>query len=637
MRGTILIVLCLIAILFLSGCQVNPELERKYFSVIGEGTVEEKEVEIPDVIVIESIKIPALAGDRVKPDREVDIIVTLKNRDVNKPITLTYVGISDAGIFTCIDCEKDGETSISPGQLKTFSFTVKAPSNEGTIAYSGHLEFSAKYKYKSTRLATITFIGKDDYMDYLESGGKVSVSIINIPSDGPVELDLDISNIHQPVVVGDGVMSSRLQISENPVYNSDLVNEITDSFFGKVVFAADCSAGDTGWGEAEEFGCTGYNRRCFGGNCIECDGKMVNGLCWYEGLNSDNNCNQVCLNEGGVYNNCNWVDSGSCVACKTFHPSASCATGIYNYAPFYDPDTDFCYSAIPDCSVTIPSPPYPTDSTRICACNGDKIVSGDPKECPYECHDMIYCNLYGTDTLLISDCPIGTICCNTPCLHDCITAYNCAAKLGSNEGSHGCTGINICCKPLGGSEPDCKCSDGTPCSQCSSSKPRYCDSTGKMVDQCGTCGCPTDKPNCQSDGSCTSSGGGSSGGSGGGSSISLEDKGEHQIYMEVLNKGSGEIDVIDSGNLDISFEDMTLEVCSEEFGGEGCGGTSTTNSEDIVIRGSNPFRYYFSFTPNSNIIGGNSITTTKKVEVSAEYIYRLPQTIDILVSPRAEI
>ncbi len=605
MRGAILIILCLISILFISGCtdfDLNPELERKYFSVIGEGTVEEKEVEIPDVIVIESIKIPALAGGRVKPDREIDIIVTLKNRDVNKPITLTYAGISDAGIFTCIDCGEAKEISISPGQLKTFSFTVKAPSNDGTIAYSGHLEFSAKYKYKSTRLATITFIGKDDYMDYLESGGKVSVSIINIPSDGPVELDLDISNIHQPVVIGDGVMSSKLQISENPFDNSYLVNEIADSFFGKVVFAADCSAGNTGWGEAEEFGCVGNDKRCYGGACIQCDGKMVNGLCWYEGSNSNENCNQICLNKGGVYNNCNWVDSGSCVACKTFHPSASCATGIYKYAPFYDPDTDFCFSAIPDCSATIPVPPYPTDSTRICACNGDKIVAYSEK-CPYECLTISDCLAkFGTSEGQ-KDCNMGEICCNTPCLYECLTTYNCAAKLGTNEGTHGCTGSNICCKPLGGGD----------------------DSEGGSSD---------DSDGSSSDDSGSSDGSGSSGSS---SSFSYEDKGEHQIYLEVLNKGSGEIDVIDSGNLDISFEDMTLEVCSEEFGGESCGGTATFNNEAIVVRGSNPFRYYFSFTPNTNIIGSNSITTTKKVEVSAEYIYRLPQTIDILVSPRAEI
>ncbi|RLJ01065.1 MAG: hypothetical protein DRP06_00255 [Candidatus Aenigmatarchaeota archaeon] len=630
MRGTILIILCLISVLFISGCTVNPELEKKYFSVIGEGTIEEKEVEIPDVIVIDNIKIPALAGGKVKPSREVDIIVTLKNRDVNKPITLTYAGISDPGIFTCIDCGRNGETSISPGQLKTFSFTVKAPSNDGTIAYSGHLEFSAKYRYKSTRLATITFIGKDDYMDYLESGGKVSVSIINIPSDGPVELDLDISNIHQPVVVDGGVMSSKLQSSEK---NSELVNKITDSFFGKIVFAADCSAGDTNWGKASNYGCAGNDKRCFGGNCIQCDGKMVNGLCWYEGLNSNNDCDQICLNEGGVYNNCNWVDSNSCVACKNFHPSASCASGSWKYAPFYDPVTNFCHNAIPDCGAEIPDP-FDKNSARICACNGDKIVSSDPEKCSYECLTISDCLAkFGTNEGQ-KNCNIGYICCNTPCLHDCVTTYSCAAKLGTNEGSHGCTGSNICCKPLGDGT-GCKCSDGTSCNQCTSSKPRYCDSTGNIIDKCGTCECPSDKPNCQSDGSCTSSGGGSGGG--GNPSSSYEDKGEHQIYMEVLNKGSGEIDVIDTGNLDISFEDMTLEVCSEEFGGEGCGGTATFNNEPIVVRGSNPFRYYFSFTPNTNIIGSNSITTTKKVEISAEYIYRLPQTIEILVSPRAEI
>ena len=593
MRVKIIIGLCLISILFISGCtNLNPELEKKYCSIIGICNVVVKDVEIPDVIVIDNIKIPALAGGRVKPNRNIDILVTLKNRDVDKPITLTYASISDPGIFTCIDCKKNNETSISPGQLKTFSFTVKSPSNKGTIALPGHLEFSVKYKYRSTRLATITFIGKNDYMDYLESGGKVPVSIINIPSDGPVELNLDISNIHQPVVIDDeSIMSSKLQSNENPFDNSDLVNEITDSFIGKIVFAADCSAGDTDWGEAASLGCSGNNRRCFGGNCIECDGKMVNGLCWYEGSNSNENCNQVCSTRNGVYNgNCNWKDNDSCAVCKTFHPTAGCSSGGgIKPAPYYNPSPSCCYSSndYSDCTATIPAPLYSADSTRICACNGNKIVV-------------------------------------------------------------------------------CKCSEGTSCNQCTPFKPLYCDSTGTLVHKCKICGCPSDKPNCQSDGSCGSSGGDSdsgsdsdgSGGSGSGgsssgegsgssggsessssssSSSSYEDKGEHQIYLEVLNKGSGEIDMIGAGNLDISFEDMNLEVCSKEFGGEGCSGTSTSNNENITVRGSNPFRYYFSFTPNPGIIKSDSITATKKVEVSAEYIYRLPQTIDILVSPRAEI
>ena len=51
-------------------------------------------MEIPDVIVIKKIDIPLMAGGRVKPNRGVDIFVTLENRDLDKPITLTYVGIN---------------------------------------------------------------------------------------------------------------------------------------------------------------------------------------------------------------------------------------------------------------------------------------------------------------------------------------------------------------------------------------------------------------------------------------------------------------------------------------------------------------------------------------------------------------
>ena len=50
-----------------------------------------------------------------------------------------------------------------------------------------------------------------------------------------------------------------------------------------------------------------------------------------------------------------------------------------------------------------------------------------------------------------------------------------------------------CCKAM-------TCSDGTAYSQCSATKPKYCDN-GNLVDKCSVCGCPSGY-NCQSDGEC---------------------------------------------------------------------------------------------------------------------------------------
>lgn len=325
MRRLFLAIL-LVSVVFISGCTNNgfPPVGGKYCKAIGLCTVEEKPVEIPDVIVIKKIDIPLMAEGRIKPDREIDIFVTLENRDLDKPITLTYVGINP-GIFTCVDCSDKGV--INPGQEKTFSFKVTSPDNPGTMALEAHLEVSAKYGYTSTRLATITYITKDTYIEYLQSGGKIPVNIINVPSDGPVELNLDISKIQQPVIIDE-------------------------------------------------------------------------------------------------------------------------------------------------------------ESTKL-------------------------------------------------------------------------------------------------------------------------------------------------------------SKGKYQIYLEVMNKGSGEIDKILPGDLTINFEKIELGTCSEEFGGESCSGNSVSNTDNITVRGQKPFRYYFSFNPSDSIENElskdeNRLTTTKKITASADYTYRIFKKVDILVSPRAE-
>ena len=208
MKSKILIVF-LILVLF-SGCIDTLPVGGKYCSEIGLCKVEEKPVEIPDIITIEEVKVLPIVGNRVKPDAKLEIIVTLKNRDEDKPVTLTEVRINP-GIFTCIDCEEK-MLELNPGQIKTLTFIVTAPPNEGTLALPAHLEVSVEYKYTSSRLATITFIDRGTFVEYIEGGGKIDVSIINVPSDGPVELYLDISKIQQPVILDETTLNFYLEV-----------------------------------------------------------------------------------------------------------------------------------------------------------------------------------------------------------------------------------------------------------------------------------------------------------------------------------------------------------------------------------------------------------------------------------------
>ncbi len=190
----------LVSLVFISGCVDNGfPVGGKYCKAIGLCNVEEKEVEIPDVIVIKKVDIPLLKGGEITPNRTFNILVTLKNKDADNIIELEYVGINP-GIFTCVDCKKTNK-KINPGQEKTFSFKVTSPDNPGTITLEGHLEVSVKYKYSSTRLATITYVTEDTYIEYSQSEGNIPLDILNVPSDGPVELYLDISKIKQPVII----------------------------------------------------------------------------------------------------------------------------------------------------------------------------------------------------------------------------------------------------------------------------------------------------------------------------------------------------------------------------------------------------------------------------------------------------
>jgi hypothetical protein len=92
-----------------------------------------------------------------------------------------------------------------------------------------------------------------------------------------------------------------------------------------------CSAGscvntpDTKWG-AGTYSCTGSDKRCYRGSCIQCGGWSAYGFCWYTG-SAGGSCTSACASRGGVYGgNCAWSGQpsdcsvplhfvGSCISC----------------------------------------------------------------------------------------------------------------------------------------------------------------------------------------------------------------------------------------------------------------------------------------------------------------------------------
>jgi len=104
---------------------------------------------------------------------------------------------------TGVKCEITGKSMFS-GAENNFPFTIKASDNVGSTALTGTIQVSVKYKYKSTRTTTISYLPRDVYIDYKNSGKQIATSIVNMPSDGPVEAYIDISSLGQPILYDSG-------------------------------------------------------------------------------------------------------------------------------------------------------------------------------------------------------------------------------------------------------------------------------------------------------------------------------------------------------------------------------------------------------------------------------------------------
>jgi len=109
--------------------------------------------------------------------------------------------------------------------------------------------------------------------------------------------------------------------------------------------ATACSnAPNTNWG-ANLYNCTGSNKRCYGGVCRTCGGKLYpdncggcagqgSVACWYM-TSTYESCAERCASHGGCVN-ADINDNTSCSVCKMWYPSASCTYYNGGSAPYYD-------------------------------------------------------------------------------------------------------------------------------------------------------------------------------------------------------------------------------------------------------------------------------------------------------------
>ncbi len=164
------------------------------------GLCEKKVVEErPEVIIIKEIKV--LPSKEVKANEDVDVYITLKNKDSEKELKDVEAKISNPGDFGCknpTNCLY--KLTMHPLQEKTLHFKLKAPNFQGTMHIPETLTFSVSFKYDSHTTKSVWLIGKEKYKKYLEAGRRVPTTLSESKSKGPVRIDLSI-DAEQPVSI----------------------------------------------------------------------------------------------------------------------------------------------------------------------------------------------------------------------------------------------------------------------------------------------------------------------------------------------------------------------------------------------------------------------------------------------------
>ncbi|MGC9310957.1 MAG: hypothetical protein ACP5E4_04525 [Candidatus Aenigmatarchaeota archaeon] len=202
-RQTLQIAVSLLLVVFLSGCTENDiigsSFGSEYCSAVGNCKVEEAPPRITDVLQIQTIEARPMAENRVKPDSEITLFVTVQNMHDQKPLHINWIGISNKQSFICSGTCEETNMELNPGAMRKFSFDLTSPSNSGTLAIPQTIEIAAEYSYDSSTLTTFSYMNEDTFKDYLESGARAATTLTNIASEAPVELKV-IYGFQQPAI-----------------------------------------------------------------------------------------------------------------------------------------------------------------------------------------------------------------------------------------------------------------------------------------------------------------------------------------------------------------------------------------------------------------------------------------------------
>ncbi|AJF60744.1 MAG: hypothetical protein QT03_C0001G1265 [archaeon GW2011_AR10] len=376
--------------------------------------------------------------------------------------------------------------------------------------------------------------------------GTIAVVVLSLPPT-PVPVDGN-GGVPSSIACSDGTPASNCAVKQ-PFYCDETGNLVENFCFGL----------DKAVGTSDDCGCQAETACSNSGECVQitsleeikCSDGTLAGSC--------SATKPFSCDENGVLKNscsaCGCPDGYSCEAsgsCAPIAPSdaIACSDGTSvdscsTLKPFYCSSsgsllTEFCFG--PDRAVGTSDdcgcPQYyscnsegscESDVISTSNCSDSSLLNTCSQQKPFYCNSagtLVNNFCFGPDRVSgnADDCGCAA---GSECLPDgsCIVAFvfnscsdgtefgscsqtkpflcNDAGILESNCSVCGCTqgfacNISGACSPI---VPSLYCSNGTRLNSCSVLKPKYCNSSGELVDNCASCGCP-DNYSCQQNGLC---------------------------------------------------------------------------------------------------------------------------------------
>lgn len=148
-----------------------------------------EEVETADVLVIDEIKTVPEAP--IYPGSNVELIISLKNKDERKSIHYT-LDLFDPSIFTVVGpSKKTGRILPSGEEIITFNITV--PSSEDMkVKISPTVSFRVLYDLNTTTTYDIVIVNLDEIKNSQLADKTLSFEVNKVLGSGPIKIDMGL-------------------------------------------------------------------------------------------------------------------------------------------------------------------------------------------------------------------------------------------------------------------------------------------------------------------------------------------------------------------------------------------------------------------------------------------------------------